>query len=707
MKKIVLILLFIAFSINIDAQLINTIPVPGSTNPTLSQALNEFNYYYTNKCRLTWTASSISSYFSYPTISWPLPMLAWAKDYSDPYSDPAWPKWTAEAVIAYAGAFRIETDATRRANYETKAKGGAEFLLWLISASGNDGGLPDYLTSYSVPTTNKGIFTTGMAGSAFYECFLSFGDQKYRDALISTANWQMNNPGYPYQFPADNFKYYSNVNHLSRQLKHLCEAYKVTGNQTFLDRAIQIAEETIAWQNYIDSRNPWPSGSIPDGSWYWYDYSATAPLPPGVVTPPGGGFAAERKIDYHTLTVDGLISLLESTSQQLLPGTTTIRNSASFTTFRTNLRNAIINSINYMINNQETTNDNSVQRYSGMFKSYKNYTAYGGDAVADPPLRYNSAPHGLSTIMYGYLALLRTNVLSSQDRSRLESLINAVSSTYLGKYNFNWTEDVQRVVSMSNWASYMYYKNLPSITPTLSLVNPSFEDRNTVWELWSWNGSGVTISNSYARTGSNSVRLLDNDPNASMFAEQMTTASPGTTYKAEAYARIITSRQSLYLLFYDQNYNLLDFNHTEVWANSSWQQITVQMTAPTSTAYAVVKAHADWYWTSDGYWDDFSLSTVLPKQSVENQIPISYSLQNYPNPFNPTTKISFALPSSGFVTLKVYDVLGREVAILANRVFASGKYELDFNASNLPSGTYIYSLRTDNKTITKKMLLVK
>lgn len=192
-----------------------------------------------------------------------------------------------------------------------------------------------------------------------------------------------------------------------------------------------------------------------------------------------------------------------------------------------------------------------------------------------------------------------------------------------------------------------------------------------------------------------------------MFAEQMTTASPGTTYKAEAYARIITSRQSLYLLFYDQNYNLLDFNHTEVWANSSWQQITVQMTAPTSTAYAVVKAHADWYWTSDGYWDDFSLSTVLPKQSVENQIPISYSLQNYPNPFNPTTKISFALPSSGFVTLKVYDVLGREVAILANRVFASGKYELDFNASNLPSGTYIYSLRTDNKTITKKMLLIK
>ncbi len=129
MKKIVLILLFIAFSINIDAQLINTIPVPGSTNPTLSQALNEFNYYYTNKCRLTWTASSISSYFSYPTISWPLPMLAWAKDYSDPYSDPAWPKWTAEAVIAYARAFRIETVLHEEQTTKQKLKAVQNFFF--------------------------------------------------------------------------------------------------------------------------------------------------------------------------------------------------------------------------------------------------------------------------------------------------------------------------------------------------------------------------------------------------------------------------------------------------------------------------------------------------------------------------------------------------------------------------------------------------
>lgn len=93
--------------------------------------------------------------------------------------------------------------------------------------------------------------------------------------------------------------------------------------------------------------------------------------------------------------------------------------------------------------------------------------------------------------------------------------------------------------------------------------------------------------------------------------------------------------------------------------------------------------------------------------ALAEELPTEYSLGNYPNPFNPTTKISIAIPNNEYVSLKVYDVLGREVALLANRVFSSGRYEFEFNASNLPSGTYIYSLRTDSKTISKKMLLIK
>lgn len=98
---------------------------------------------------------------------------------------------------------------------------------------------------------------------------------------------------------------------------------------------------------------------------------------------------------------------------------------------------------------------------------------------------------------------------------------------------------------------------------------------------------------------------------------------------------------------------------------------------------------------------------VNNKLTLAEELPTEYSMGNYPNPFNPTTKISFAIPQDSYISLKVFDILGREVAVLVNRVFLAGRYELDFNASNLPSGTYIYSLRTDNKTITKKMLLVK
>jgi tetratricopeptide (TPR) repeat protein len=82
-------------------------------------------------------------------------------------------------------------------------------------------------------------------------------------------------------------------------------------------------------------------------------------------------------------------------------------------------------------------------------------------------------------------------------------------------------------------------------------------------------------------------------------------------------------------------------------------------------------------------------------------------LNNYPNPFNPSTVISFSIPNSRKVTLKVYDVLGREVAVLVNEEKPAGFYTVNFNGDNLASGIYIYSLITNEKIMTKKMLLVK
>ncbi len=88
--------------------------------------------------------------------------------------------------------------------------------------------------------------------------------------------------------------------------------------------------------------------------------------------------------------------------------------------------------------------------------------------------------------------------------------------------------------------------------------------------------------------------------------------------------------------------------------------------------------------------------------------PSAYALsQNYPNPFNPSTTINFDLPTDGNVSLKLYDMSGKEVATLVNEVRAAGYYSVNFNASQLTSGVYFYSISADNFTATKKMLLVK
>jgi len=81
--------------------------------------------------------------------------------------------------------------------------------------------------------------------------------------------------------------------------------------------------------------------------------------------------------------------------------------------------------------------------------------------------------------------------------------------------------------------------------------------------------------------------------------------------------------------------------------------------------------------------------------------------QNYPNPFNPTTTIDYAIKSTGLVSLKVYDMLGTEIASLVNEVKEAGNYSVTFNAAELPSGIYFYTLTAGNFTATKKLILLK
>jgi hypothetical protein len=102
-------------------------------------------------------------------------------------------------------------------------------------------------------------------------------------------------------------------------------------------------------------------------------------------------------------------------------------------------------------------------------------------------------------------------------------------------------------------------------------------------------------------------------------------------------------------------------------------------------------------------------STILKEIEVEvENAPLSFELaQNYPNPFNPSTTISWQTPVGSMQTLKVYDILGNEVATLVNEFMEAGQHEVEFEATNLASGVYVYRLQTATFTDTKKMMLLR
>jgi hypothetical protein len=116
--------------------------------------------------------------------------------------------------------------------------------------------------------------------------------------------------------------------------------------------------------------------------------------------------------------------------------------------------------------------------------------------------------------------------------------------------------------------------------------------------------------------------------------------------------------------------------------------------------------------SSEGFpaWTDSVTIVIQPTGIIasDNTVPIAYSLaQNYPNPFNPATVISYQLPVHSYVSMKVFDILGREMATLVNEKKDAGKYSVQWDASAMPSGVYFYTLQAGEYRDTKRMLLLK
>ncbi len=130
---------------------------------------------------------------------------------------------------------------------------------------------------------------------------------------------------------------------------------------------------------------------------------------------------------------------------------------------------------------------------------------------------------------------------------------------------------------------------------------------------------------------------------------------------------------------------------------------------PSSTNVSSFAASGDGYiyaGTIDGVYKTINPVTSIDEKNFKTEL--SYQLlQNYPNPFNPSTKIKYSISKQSFVTLKVYDILGKEIVTLIDEIEPAGNYQVEFNASSLPSGVYFYKIMAGTYTAVRKMLLLK
>jgi len=188
----------------------------------------------------------------------------------------------------------------------------------------------------------------------------------------------------------------------------------------------------------------------------------------------------------------------------------------------------------------------------------------------------------------------------------------------------------------------------------------------------------------------------------------------------ETYPSVAVNGSVLHLVYYGypkNNYEIL--YKTSVNGGVSWGsavQLTNNPSASSVPSVAVSGSSVhvifrDW---RDGnceiYYKRFKSSAAGPEGFTNNdpETPKTYSMsQNYPNPFNPVTKISFNVPKQAFVSLKVFDALGREVSTLVDAVKEPGSYSVDFNGAELTSGVYFYRLQSAEFTDIKRMTLIK
>lgn len=140
------------------------------------------------------------------------------------------------------------------------------------------------------------------------------------------------------------------------------------------------------------------------------------------------------------------------------------------------------------------------------------------------------------------------------------------------------------------------------------------------------------------------------------------------------------------------------------------RKLYVKVFTDVTVGTGIIKIEAENFYNPDDKIEiELEANGIQSTVSVDPvEKPFAYNLeQNYPNPFNPSTLITYSIPQSGHVSLKVYDMMGSEIAVLVNEVKNSGIYKVEFDAANLSSGVYVYKLISGNYSAAKKMTILK
>jgi hypothetical protein len=266
-------------------------------------------------------------------------------------------------------------------------------------------------------------------------------------------------------------------------------------------------------------------------------------------------------------------------------------------------------------------------------------------------------------------------------------------------------------------SAYIY----DDLNNTIAAYDQVYDHYSYTFDHWNYNGSFYSSQNTiyaYQPTSSVSYQAVFTNKKLSSIGEGVTfgtnqnnpivlywTDNPkATQYKIWRHVRVdgvwgsdyqIATVNSGVQTYTDQDYKL-----------NAWKQgIEIEYD---------VRADSAGYYTQDAYWSKVYGSVFAKMNSnlaeniaIEKETPSNYSIGSFPNPFNPTTTINYQLPKDEMVTIKVYDVLGKEVVTLVDEQKSAGYYKVDFDASKLTSGVYICSIQASSFSKSIKLLLTK